>query len=60
MVAYVRYSAVGRSRGRVTSCVVCTMHIGSRSAGFLVVPENQGGGGFLGLGLKIGGYGLVI
>jgi hypothetical protein len=36
------------------------MHIGSRSAGFLVVPENQGGGGFPGLVLKIGGYGLVI
>jgi hypothetical protein len=44
----------------VTSCVVCTMHIRSRNAGFLVVPENQGGGGFSGLGLKIGGYRLVI
>jgi hypothetical protein len=27
--------------------------------GFLVEPQNQGGGGFLGLGLKTGGYGLV-
>jgi hypothetical protein len=28
--------------------------------GFLVEPQNQGGGGFLGLGLKIGSSGLVI
>jgi hypothetical protein len=28
--------------------------------GFLVEPQNQGGGGFLGLGLKIGSYSLVI
>jgi hypothetical protein len=28
--------------------------------GFLVEPQNQGGGGFLGLGLKIGSFGLVI
>jgi hypothetical protein len=27
---------------------------------FLAEPQNQGGGGFLGLGLKIGSYGLVI
>jgi hypothetical protein len=27
--------------------------------GFFVEPQNQGGG-FLGLGLKIGSYGLVI
>jgi hypothetical protein len=27
---------------------------------FLVEPQNQGGGEFLGLGLKIGSYGLVI
>jgi hypothetical protein len=27
---------------------------------FLVEPQNQGGGGFSGLGLKIGSYGLVI
>jgi hypothetical protein len=29
-------------------------------AGFLVEPQNQGGGGFFGLGLKIGSYDLVI
>jgi hypothetical protein len=28
--------------------------------GFLVEPQNQGGGGFPGLGLKTGSYGLVI
>jgi hypothetical protein len=27
---------------------------------FLVEPQNQGGGGFLGLGLKIGSYSLMI
>jgi hypothetical protein len=27
---------------------------------FLVEPQNQGGGGFFGLGLKTGSYGLVI
>jgi hypothetical protein len=28
--------------------------------GFLVEPQNQGGGGFLSLGLKTGSSGLVI
>jgi hypothetical protein len=28
--------------------------------GFLVESQNQGGGGFPGLGLKIGSYSLVI
>jgi hypothetical protein len=28
--------------------------------GFLVEPQNQGGGGFLGLGLKIDSFDLVI
>jgi hypothetical protein len=28
--------------------------------GFLVEPQNQGGGGFLSLGLKIGSFSLVI
>jgi hypothetical protein len=27
---------------------------------FLIEPQNQGGGGFPDLGLKIGSYGLVI
>jgi hypothetical protein len=29
-------------------------------AGFLVEPQNQGGGGFSSLGLKTGSYGLMI
>jgi hypothetical protein len=28
--------------------------------GLLVEPQNQGGGGFFGLGLKTGSFGLVI
>jgi hypothetical protein len=27
---------------RVTSCAVCTVHVETRSAGFLVEPQNQG------------------
>jgi hypothetical protein len=30
------------------------------AVGFLVEPQNQGGGGFPGLGLKIGSSGSVI
>jgi hypothetical protein len=60
MVAQVRYHMVGRSRGRVAPCAVCTGHVETRSAGFLIEPQNQGGGGFPGLGLKIGSSGLVI
>jgi hypothetical protein len=60
MVAQVGYSVAGRSRGRVAPCAICTWHVETRSAGFLVEPQNQGGGGFLGLGLKIGSAGLVI
>jgi hypothetical protein len=40
--------------------VVCTGHVETRSAGFLVEPQNQGGIGFPGLGLKTGSAGLVI
>jgi hypothetical protein len=60
MVAHVGYSVVGRSRGRVVPCVVCTGHVETRSASFLVEPQNQGGGGFLDLDLKTDSYGLVI
>jgi hypothetical protein len=42
MVAQVRYSLVGQSRGPVTSCAVYTVHIETRSASFLVEPQNQG------------------
>jgi hypothetical protein len=42
MVAQVGYSVAGRSRGRMASCAVCTWHVETRSAGFLVEPQNQG------------------
>jgi hypothetical protein len=41
MVTQVRYSVAGRSRGRVTPCAVCTWHVETRSAGFLIEPQNQ-------------------
>jgi hypothetical protein len=60
MVTQVGYSVAGRSRGRVAPCAVCTWHVETRSAGFLVEPQNQGGGGFPSLGLKTGSSDLVI
>jgi hypothetical protein len=41
---------------------VCGLHLarGDLEHGFLVEPQNQGGGGFPGLGLKTGSSGLVI
>jgi hypothetical protein len=47
----------------LVSKLVATVSPGlaSKSAvGFLVESQNQGGGGFLGLGLKTGSFGLVI
>jgi hypothetical protein len=38
MVTEVGYSVVGRSRGEVASCAVCTWHVETKSAGFLVEP----------------------
>jgi hypothetical protein len=60
MVAQVGYLVVRRSRGRVAPYAVCTWHVEIRSVCFLVEPQNQGGGGFSGLGLKTGSSGLVI
>jgi hypothetical protein len=42
MVAQVGYSMTGRSGGRVTPCVVCTVHVEMRSASLLVESQNQG------------------
>jgi hypothetical protein len=42
MVAQVGYSVAGRSRGRVTPCAVCIVHVETRSMSFLVEPQNQG------------------
>jgi hypothetical protein len=47
----------------LTSKLVVTVSPGLASkptVGFLVEPQNQGGGGFSSLGLKTGSYGLVI
>jgi hypothetical protein len=42
MIAQVGYSVAGRLRGRVAPCAVYTWHVETRSAGFLVEPQNQG------------------
>jgi hypothetical protein len=42
MVAPVGDSMAGRLRGRVAMCAVCTYQVETRSAGFLVEPQNQG------------------
>jgi hypothetical protein len=53
MIAQVGYSVVGRSRGQVVPCAVCTVHMKTRSVSFLVEPQNQGRQFLSGLGLKI-------
>jgi hypothetical protein len=60
MITQVGYLVTGRSRGRVTLCAVCTMHVETRSTSFLIEPQNQGGVGFSGFGIKTGSYDLVI
>jgi hypothetical protein len=40
MVAQIGYSVVERSGGRVMLCAVCTVHMDTRSASFLVEPQN--------------------
>jgi hypothetical protein len=74
MVIQVGYSVTGRSRGQVTLSVVCTMHVETRSADFLVEPQNQdqrfvsgfepvwpqnNWDGFLRFDLKTGGDGFI-
>jgi hypothetical protein len=47
----------------LASKLVATVSLGLASksvVGFLVEPQNQDGGGFSGLGLKTGSFGLVI
>jgi hypothetical protein len=72
MVTQVGYLVVGRSRGRVVSCAICTVHVETRSADFLVQPQNQGrrfvnglaskplGWFLIDLGLKTDGNGLLV
>jgi hypothetical protein len=38
----VGYTVARRSRCRVVLCVICTVHVETRSAGLLVEPQNQG------------------
>jgi hypothetical protein len=40
MIAQVEYSIVERSRDQVALCAVCTVHVETRSASFLVEPQN--------------------
>jgi hypothetical protein len=42
MVAQVGYSVAERSRGQVALYAVCTVYMKTRSADFLVEPQNQG------------------
>jgi hypothetical protein len=42
MVTQVGYSVAGRSRGLVTPCAVCTVHEKTKSANFMIEPQNQG------------------
>jgi hypothetical protein len=38
----VAYSVVGRSRGQVMSCKICTIYKETRSVSFLVEAQNEG------------------
>jgi hypothetical protein len=44
MVAHVGYSVAERSRGQVALCAVCTVHVETRSVGFLVSLKTKAGG----------------
>jgi hypothetical protein len=57
--AQIRYLVAGRSRGRVTPCAICTLHMEMRSVSFLVEPQNQGQR-FFDLCFKIDSSDLVI
>jgi hypothetical protein len=59
MVTQVGYSMVGRSGGRVTLCVIYTVHVKTRSANFLVEPQNKGRVCWLSLETKVDGLSVV-
>jgi hypothetical protein len=55
--AQVRYLMAGQSGDQVTPCAVYTIHEETRSASFLVEPQNQGQRFVSGLALKpVGGF----
>jgi hypothetical protein len=56
MIVQVRYSVVGRSGGRVTPCVICTVHKETSGADFLVEAQNRGQRFVSGLASKPLGY----
>jgi hypothetical protein len=69
MFTQVGYSVTEWSRGRVALCAACIVDMETRSAGFLVEPQNQGRrfissltskplGRFFLFGVKIGGDGF--
>jgi hypothetical protein len=55
LVAIVFFSLTSKLVATVSLSLVLKLVVGS-----LVEPQNQGGGGFSGLGLKTGSFGLVI
>jgi hypothetical protein len=59
MVAQVGYSMVERSRGRVMSCAVYTVHVEMTITDFLVEPQNQGQWFINGLASKSLGWFLI-
>jgi hypothetical protein len=60
MVAQVGYSVAGQSRGWEAPCAVCTVHVETRSVGFLVEPQNKSRRFLIGLGLKTDVDGLLV
>jgi hypothetical protein len=39
-IAQIGYSVIGRSRVQVVRCAIYTVHVETRSASFLVEPQN--------------------
>jgi hypothetical protein len=60
MVAQVGYSVAGWSRGWVIPCAVCIVHVETRSAIFLIEPQNQGRRFVSGLASKPLGWFLSV
>jgi hypothetical protein len=52
MVTQVGYSVAEQSRGRVTLCAVCIVHVETRSVSLLIEFQNQGRRFISGLALK--------
>jgi hypothetical protein len=59
MVTQVGYSIAGRSRGRITLCMIYTVHVEMRSVDFLVENQNKGPVCWLSLKTKVDGLSVV-